>query len=858
MALSGSFYTNVNSHWRLQLEWTATQNIEANTSTVTAKLYWMALDSYGAISSSATKDGAIIIDGTTYTFSGAGLASLSANQKKLLYTASKTITHNSDGTKTISLDGYFDAEVTLSGTYYGRVDLTATSYSLNTIPRASSLTSTSQASWTAGNNTTFGISRASSSFTHKITIKVDGVTIKTLSGVGTSASSAFSTAENTTIFSELAQTASKGTTIVLDTYSGSTLIGSKTYTGTCTAPNASTATIDNPTGVSDTAGQEKDTVWYDQTINLTISSANSAFTHTVRFKDGNSGNIVKEFTGVTTSVSWTPSSTEKNAILTASPNSIELDGQIDIITYYNGVQVRTTQTPDINYRIRNQAPTFAGNFTYKDSNGTTVGITGNDQYIIQNKSLVQLTILAANKATAPVGATIANYVVTLNGVQTTIAYSTSDIVQTLGTVSAGTNVSLSVKAVDSRGVATEVTKTVTVIPYSLPVQVKTAKRANGFENDTTLTLKSTISSLTVGGVQKNSIKSMKYRYKAKSVADWTGIGYSTFTTTASANVYTATDVVLNLDNTQAYDIEFYTEDQLGITSEIVTVLSGQPILFVDADKKAVGVGKFTDKGKSLEVGSNGVYIDGGYFELNAYNSGYGSGKFQTFYDANNKKLNMSGREPDNTGVGITLGVNRIELGSNVYASSGGGLDLNNSDIIGANQIFMNDSATSDSEAIQWARDNTPAGSTNSADYDSFRVYNGTAYINSVPISVAPMGPQLWNGASYMNDAQTVTPTKKLSDCANGWVLVWSDYDPPSATASDSDLVCHFIPKRALQGNLAGKWWTFVLGTYTTNILVKYLLVYNDKLTGHSYNDDGSANSTGAVPNDAVLRYIWEW
>ncbi|MDE1381198.1 DUF859 family phage minor structural protein, partial [Bacillus licheniformis] len=165
MALSGSFYTNVGSHLRLQLEWSATQNVSNNTSTVTAKLYWISRDSYGVVNSSATKDGYITIDGTKYTFSGSGLANLSGNQKKLLKTATKTISHNSDGTKSISLDGSFSPEITFSGTWYGTVNLSAHTYSLNTIPRKSSLSTS--ANFTAGSDYTITVSRASSSFTHR-------------------------------------------------------------------------------------------------------------------------------------------------------------------------------------------------------------------------------------------------------------------------------------------------------------------------------------------------------------------------------------------------------------------------------------------------------------------------------------------------------------------------------------------------------------------------------------------------------------------------------------------------------------------------------------------------------------------
>ena len=157
MATSGKIYTNVGSHYRLSIEWEASQSTANNTSTITAEMYWESLDSYGNVNSSDTKDGAIIIDGTTYTFSGRGIADLYAGQKRRLATKSKTVTHAADGDRSFTIDGYFDAEVTLEGTYRGRISLTGKSFDLRTIPRKSSLSSSS--SLTAGSDRTISISR---------------------------------------------------------------------------------------------------------------------------------------------------------------------------------------------------------------------------------------------------------------------------------------------------------------------------------------------------------------------------------------------------------------------------------------------------------------------------------------------------------------------------------------------------------------------------------------------------------------------------------------------------------------------------------------------------------------------------
>ncbi len=136
MALSGSIVQNVDSHWRVVLEWTATQSISNNQSYVNSKMYWESFDAYGEVYSTATKEvGIQYNNGAWDRKTEAGLAELSAYQKKLIHEKNFTINHASDGTATFSLDGYFDVEVTLSGTFYGRIDLTQENFTLNSFDR---------------------------------------------------------------------------------------------------------------------------------------------------------------------------------------------------------------------------------------------------------------------------------------------------------------------------------------------------------------------------------------------------------------------------------------------------------------------------------------------------------------------------------------------------------------------------------------------------------------------------------------------------------------------------------------------------------------------------------------------------
>lgn len=604
MALSGTIYgSTVGGGYRLEIDWSGTQSTSGNYTDVTAKVYWHSLGSGYTISSSSTKTGSTTIDGSTSSWSVAG-AGLSGNERRLLNTYTHRVYHNSDGTKSCTISSVFNCAVTLGSTYYSSVSASGT-VTLNTIPRASTLTGGQ--SWTLLNSTTFTINRADSSFTHTIKVEVyDGSayqTITSITGVATSYTWTPTTAQNTTMLGYLnnSSTYKQSTRITLTTYDGGTTIGSNTYTGTLDSPAASTVTISNPTGVSATSGQENSTVWVDQEIDLSISRSNSAITHTVRFKDGNSGNIIHELTGVATSVAYTFTAAEQDQIYQLIPNDIELDGQIDVIMYYNGTTIRNTQTPDINYRVRNSNPTFT-TIGYLDTNTTTTGITGNNQYIIQAHSSFRAQVLAANYATPLHYATISKYIAQINGVSKVLTSPFSgDLNFDFGTLNVAVNQTLTVTAYDSRGFSTSVTMNVTIIPYQPPVVYTGATRANGFGSDTTITLSGQISKLTVGGVDKNTIDGatqVYYNYTPQGGTVSANYAFNNFVLTMPT--YSADDAIVSLDNTQSWTVVVSVSDKLATTNVTMVVNTGQPIFHIDSGMKSVGVGQFPNNSNTFE------------------------------------------------------------------------------------------------------------------------------------------------------------------------------------------------------------------------------------------------------------------
>ena len=231
MADSGSFQNAIRTGYTLRVEWeTTSQSVANNTSTVQVRAYLVSGGSSYTISSSATKEVRLTINGTTYSKSEAGLASLSGNQKKLLFSKSVTVTHASNGAKSIEISCAFDIEVTLSGTYYGTVRAPASgsaTATLDTIPRAT--TPTTSGTFNVGSAVTINLDRASSAFTHTVQYSLNNSTWTNIStNVGTSVSWTLPSA-----LASAKTTAASGTVYIRAiTYNGSSNIGNKVISRT--------------------------------------------------------------------------------------------------------------------------------------------------------------------------------------------------------------------------------------------------------------------------------------------------------------------------------------------------------------------------------------------------------------------------------------------------------------------------------------------------------------------------------------------------------------------------------------------------------------------------------------------------
>lgn len=233
MATSGYFDKKITAWLTLRLRWVAnSQSVSDNTTnlTVTAQL----VTSGGDINSTASKDISITINGTKYN--STCTVGIGRNTTKNLWAKTAPVAHNSDGSKNVALSCVVEFNVELSGKVYESATVSGTA-TLNNIARASTFTRSGTA--IMGNAQTITITRASSSFTHKLYYTWGGTKTLIASNVGTS----YTWTPLVDMAAKIPNATSGSCVLTCETYNGSTLIGTKTLTFKLSVPSSVKPTI---------------------------------------------------------------------------------------------------------------------------------------------------------------------------------------------------------------------------------------------------------------------------------------------------------------------------------------------------------------------------------------------------------------------------------------------------------------------------------------------------------------------------------------------------------------------------------------------------------------------------------------
>lgn len=282
MATSGSTSVAVTSWDTLKFSWwQSSQSVANNTTTIGWSLELVS-GSSGYIASSTSKSWSVSVAGQNY--SGTNTIGIGNNTTKTLASGSTTISHNADGTKSFSysFSQYFG--ITFSGASIGTISGSG-SGTLNTIPRASQPScitwpNTTQNVGNIGGTITIHMNRASSAFTHTVRYVWGNKNANIATGVGDNTS--WTIPLN---FMDNIPNATSGVgTIYVDTYNGSTHIGTKSVGFTATVPASvvpSIGTVTTSEATSGLAAQFGAYVQNKSKITANISAA-GAYSSTIK------------------------------------------------------------------------------------------------------------------------------------------------------------------------------------------------------------------------------------------------------------------------------------------------------------------------------------------------------------------------------------------------------------------------------------------------------------------------------------------------------------------------------------------------------------------------------------------------
>ena len=309
---------------------------------------------------------------------------------------------------------------------------------------------------------------------------------------------------------------------------------------------------------------------------ITWTNPNSASISLKLCKTDNS-QIINYGTVTGTSKTVTPTA---STIYALTPNSNTYKARYILTTTQNSKTY--TSTKDFTFTVTNSNPTFS-NFTYIDSNSTTVALTGNNQHLINKHSSVRATISTANKAVAKNSATMKTYRLTVGNKTKDTNYSSSAAVNI--EVTNITSSTVTVYAIDSRNNSTSKNISATKFINYDDINVKniTLTRSDGgVGQKVTLTYNGYIWNSNFG-TKKNSIKSIKYQYKKSNSSTWI-TGKTTLNPTLSGNNYSQTIEIQGdlagegFSRESAFDFRITVSDELSTATKTVVMTSGIPLL----------------------------------------------------------------------------------------------------------------------------------------------------------------------------------------------------------------------------------------------------------------------------------------
>lgn len=552
MALSGSFIiprTSGTQYLQGRIEWSATQDAVANTSTVRARMIFRRTNTGYTTYGTGTFD--MDLNGSAFTTGSISYSFTSADTVVLDKTV--TINHNTDGTRDFYISASYTGDTPIGGSG-GQI------FTLNTIDRNAPSVSLTLSGVTS-NSITINASANTTCDIWQYTTN-NGSTWATFSTASATAASKVITGLSPSVTYTIKVRARRKSNHVY---------------GTSSAKSATTLGGTALNGVSDVVIDVD-----SPSVDYTVTVYNESYTNTLRVLNGS--DVLLELDGLvfskgtsTQTLSFTAE--QKESILQALSADAEITATYEVTSYDNTSQIGSPSvktgkisTSPLSYPVWSNEE----GFTYADTNPETVAVTGNNQTLVQTHSNLACT---AYPAIAKNHASIVSYSVTCNGV--TVSGTGTEL--EVGSLSGYGTISLTVTATDSRGYTVSKTREVNVLQY-VPIVFEDyfISRVNMVEVYCNLNLEARFSS--VGGL--NTVAVCRYRFKtsdAESYGDWLEITPATGTTTA---VYISSDFG-NFNADYSYDIEFQIADNFQSDTVTLSLPNGKPLLAFRKEKVGI-------------------------------------------------------------------------------------------------------------------------------------------------------------------------------------------------------------------------------------------------------------------------------
>ena len=557
MALSGSFIltrTSGTQYLQGRVEWSATQDAVGNTSTVRARLIFKRTNTgyttYGTGTFNMTVNGTAFSTGSvSYSFGSSDVVMLDKTV---------TVPHNSDGSKSFTISADYSGNSPIGGNG-------SQSFALNTIDRNAPSISLS-----VGNI-------SSNSFTLSATANYTCDTWQYSINNGSSwvtFSTSSSASVNTTVTG--LSPATSYSVLVRGRRSHNHIYGSSPVKTVKTIGNAILNSVESL--LVDSAAP---------VLRINITTYVAGYTHRLDICKGDT--VITSISNIKTSagtknIDLTLSTSNRTALLNSMKTVKSFSATYKLYTYDGSSLIGSvsSKTGTVSTSAENSSPSFSASpaYTFRDSNTTTTGITGNDQLLIQGKS--SLFVQTAS-AVAKNGASIARYTVTIN--KKSVSSTTTAI--SYGGVDISGNVTVTVTATDSRGYTVSASGVITVIPYSdIQITNLSLSRINNYEVNCVLNIAGRFSSITVGGSDKNSLQSLSYRKKQAASQTWSSWTELEPDVTSSGFSYTNSEFE-DLSRDSAWDFEFKASDILSTNTVSIQVAEGTPTLSLRKNKVGI-------------------------------------------------------------------------------------------------------------------------------------------------------------------------------------------------------------------------------------------------------------------------------